>query len=286
MRGRRGIVPLLSLLAASGMLIPVLLIIGVALAAVVFGVPAFIGLLISPLKMAGILLLILAGAWLLISRDFQTAAIIGAVGILILLAANAGLLAVSGPGTLSPDVVEAAGPRTVVMRGGFDIPQDMDRQGDYLQFPLIYRGEFAQKMRDACCGRGGPAGRTMHITYEGGFLNGVSRQTDLGLDARLLWLNDAPMPPAGYVRFFDSSGSGNRCPTDYAYEVFYAPVPPLLEGSRATYQLRLECSSPHGLPEGPGASVEVTEQVSIRNQADKAANLIARFLEWLRVIFA
>jgi len=95
-RNRRGwVLSLLGLLSSAGVLVPVLIIVGIALAVLIFGLPAFIGLLISPLRMIGILLLILAGAWLFVSKDFKTSGIIGAVGLLILLSGQFGLFAAS-----------------------------------------------------------------------------------------------------------------------------------------------------------------------------------------------
>ena len=94
MRSKRGIVPLIGLLATAGVLVPVLIIVGIALAVLIFGLPAFIGALISPLRTLGIILVLVAIGWLFFARDFPTAGIIGAVGLLLLLGTSAGLLVI------------------------------------------------------------------------------------------------------------------------------------------------------------------------------------------------
>ena len=283
MRGRRGIVQLLGLLAGAGILVPVLIIVGIALAVLLFGLPAFIGALISPLRTLGIVLVLVGIGWLFFAKDFPTAGIIGAVGLLLLLGSSAGLLSVFSPDISAPDEVLVQDASTILFRGSFRTSATMGGQGDYLQFPLGYGGELEAQMLAACCGRGGPGVRTMRTQYIGGPLDGLTRSDALGLDGRNLWQYEAPRPPAGFVRFFDFSGSGNRCPTRYYYEVNYAPIVPVEAGSIMEYELALSCERPHGI--APAAMPAEQDQAELV-QVFQADSLWRRFIGWLRGVFA
>jgi len=284
-------VQLLGLLAGAGVLVPVLIIVGIALAVLVFGLPAFIGAFISPLRTLGIVLVLAAIAWLFFARDFRTAGIIGSVGLLLLLGSNMGLLAVVSPGISAPDEVYAADASTMVFRGQFTAAVPLSRAGDYWQFPLSYGGELAQPMRDACCGAGGPQ-TAVQIDYIGGFADGLHKEYTIPNDGRNLYYYDAPVPPTGYVKFSQSGGAGNWCPTSYSYVVNFAPIVPVEAGSIVKYEMRFPCRTPHGIaePDRSGSFGEVVRTVSPSEVPqiviDRTAGLWQTFWLWLRGVFA